>query len=104
MSQFQQKPSAPEAAQQNQLVSLRNEILSSLPSAMTPEHHLLANQACNCQINKNLLEYFVQAELVKLQHSSNSLSRAESFILEHPVSEVEHKEEEIAVREETVVP
>ena len=46
------------------LADLKSEILSSLPLSLTQQNSCTSN--CNCQINKNLLEYFIQIELSKL--------------------------------------
>lgn len=93
-----------EQAQANKLQSLRQEILSSLPQTMDAEPHA-QNKPCNCQLNKTLLEYFVNAELVKLQQPTgqSSVGRTEQSLLEIQASVVEAKEE-VKTEKEEIIP
>eukprot|EP00347_Sterkiella_histriomuscorum_P000559 403375380 len=59
---------------QRKLSETRNEILNQLPHQMGIQKQCLVG--CNCQINKNLLEYFVQNELLKLQSPTKILEVA----------------------------
>ena len=58
---------------QRKLSDIRNEILNQLPSQMVPPRN--CGGSCASQVNKNLLEYFVQSELMKLQQQSQNIQQ-----------------------------
>ncbi|CDW81820.1 UNKNOWN [Stylonychia lemnae] len=56
----------PQVTFQRSNSDLRSEIMQQLPQSLNPQNQ--CTMTCHCQLNKNLLEYFVQNELTKLQN------------------------------------